>query len=351
MVPVSPGTRRLFQTYGVGQHMTAYFNPEDPSRIYVNANGRLCFIDLSMLKLTNGIVKQCGVEMLPVIEIGGDMGKGVQNSVLNAFAKNDPLVQNDLECELNKVVARVLSKVAEKHNKNEVSRATESSKCTNVSKWQTLTDSERGQLQRERRKKSAYKTSLCKTFRENKACPYGEECVFAHGESELRLPPQAHPKYKTKLCNKFSLWNCCPYGARCQFIHQRVNETLKFHTKGNAGNHLSEPLQHLSKRLITKGSDKSIELTNFSATLGSHPSFDGQGGLSASSTSTDFSYKQPAQKSGLFGVSCTDQDDSRLYGKMENTFLNQLYDHFNNTKIEDHENTFSRSCFSRIISC
>lgn len=54
-----------------------------------------------------------------------------QNSALNAFAQSvplvqsdplvqndplvqsDPLVQNDLECELNKVIARVLSKVAE----------------------------------------------------------------------------------------------------------------------------------------------------------------------------------------------------------------------------------------------
>ncbi|VDN03424.1 unnamed protein product [Thelazia callipaeda] len=76
----------------------------------------------------------------------------------------------------------------------------------------------------ERRKKNAFKTSLCRSFREGLACPYGDECVFAHGEDELRLPPQvAHPKYKTQLCNKFSVWNYCPYGARCQYIHQHFS--------------------------------------------------------------------------------------------------------------------------------
>lgn len=42
----------------------------------------------------------------------------------------------------------------------------------------------------ERRKNKAYKTSLCKAYREDKTCPYGEACCFAHGEKELRLPPQ-----------------------------------------------------------------------------------------------------------------------------------------------------------------
>uniref|UniRef100_A0A915Q5G6 C3H1-type domain-containing protein n=1 Tax=Setaria digitata TaxID=48799 RepID=A0A915Q5G6_9BILA len=122
----------------------------------------------------------------------------------------------------------------------------EAPKRSHKSLWQSLTDVEREKLQRERRKRKAYKTSLCKAFRENNKCEYGAECVFAHGEKELRLPPQvketyylccydegkvaqvdlillklAHPKYKTQLCNKFSIWNYCPYGSRCQFIHQR----------------------------------------------------------------------------------------------------------------------------------
>ncbi|VDD89300.1 unnamed protein product, partial [Enterobius vermicularis] len=88
------------------------------------------------------------------------------------------------------------------------------------------------------RKANAYKTALCQAFKASGFCSYGSACRFAHGERELRLPPQVmnrsfiftlsiqqktHPKYKTQLCNKFALFGRCPYGPRCQFIHQRPN--------------------------------------------------------------------------------------------------------------------------------
>uniref|UniRef100_A0A9J2PLZ0 C3H1-type domain-containing protein n=1 Tax=Ascaris lumbricoides TaxID=6252 RepID=A0A9J2PLZ0_ASCLU len=92
--------------------------------------------------------------------------------------------------------------------------------------WQAMSDIERGIVQRERRKTNAYKTALCREFRDTGGCGYGAECRFAHGESELRLPPQAHPKYKTQLCNKFVWLGRCPYGSRCQFIHRRPNELI-----------------------------------------------------------------------------------------------------------------------------
>ncbi|GMT30982.1 hypothetical protein PFISCL1PPCAC_22279, partial [Pristionchus fissidentatus] len=73
------------------------------------------------------------------------------------------------------------------------------------------------------RKEEAFKTALCDAYRKNSECSYGKHCRFAHGEHELRLPPQprgkAHPKYKTQLCDKFSVVGYCPYGPRCQFIH------------------------------------------------------------------------------------------------------------------------------------
>ncbi|GMR54588.1 hypothetical protein PMAYCL1PPCAC_24783 [Pristionchus mayeri] len=76
---------------------------------------------------------------------------------------------------------------------------------------------------RHKRKEEAYKTALCDAYRKNSECSYGKQCRFAHGEHELRLPPQprgkAHPKYKTQLCDKFSVHGYCPYGPRCQFIH------------------------------------------------------------------------------------------------------------------------------------
>lgn len=35
-------------------------------------------------------------------------------------------------------------------------------------------------------RRSSYKTSLCKHYLETKICPYGNDCLFAHGQGELR---------------------------------------------------------------------------------------------------------------------------------------------------------------------
>ncbi|KNC50311.1 uncharacterized protein AMSG_06792 [Thecamonas trahens ATCC 50062] len=66
-----------------------------------------------------------------------------------------------------------------------------------------------------------FKTALCIKWMNNpESCPYGEECSFAHGESELREPPPRVPKeYKTKLCALYHASGWCPYGKRCHFIH------------------------------------------------------------------------------------------------------------------------------------
>ncbi|CAB3405599.1 unnamed protein product [Caenorhabditis bovis] len=90
--------------------------------------------------------------------------------------------------------------------------------------WETMTDDERESVQRQKRKEEAFKTALCDSYKRIGSCPYGNNCRFAHGENELRMPLQprgkAHPKYKTQLCDKFSTYGQCPYGPRCQFIHK-----------------------------------------------------------------------------------------------------------------------------------
>ncbi|KAJ2076703.1 hypothetical protein H4R24_005553 [Coemansia sp. RSA 988] len=39
-----------------------------------------------------------------------------------------------------------------------------------------------------------YKTRLCQRFAEQGECPYFEKCQFAHGEAELRVPPESQPR-------------------------------------------------------------------------------------------------------------------------------------------------------------
>ncbi|XVE84893.1 hypothetical protein DITRI_Ditri17bG0048200 [Diplodiscus trichospermus] len=63
-----------------------------------------------------------------------------------------------------------------------------------------------------------FKTELCNKWQETDACPYGDNCQFAHGIEELR-PVIRHPRYKSEVCRMVLAGDVCPYGHRCHFRH------------------------------------------------------------------------------------------------------------------------------------
>ncbi|XP_075499633.1 zinc finger CCCH domain-containing protein 14-like [Primulina tabacum] len=67
------------------------------------------------------------------------------------------------------------------------------------------------------------KTELCNKWQETGACPYGENCQFAHGINELR-PVIRHPRYKTEVCRMVLTGDICPYGHRCHFRHSLTEQ-------------------------------------------------------------------------------------------------------------------------------
>ena len=60
----------------------------------------------------------------------------------------------------------------------------------------------------------------------NGFCKYGDNCAFAHGESELKNR-KISSNYKTKPCKQFFEIGFCPYGSRCQFSHKKEFENNK----------------------------------------------------------------------------------------------------------------------------
>jgi len=67
--------------------------------------------------------------------------------------------------------------------------------------------------------KQKFKTEQCKYWELNKICKYGDNCAFAHGNTEMRQKVVPTSNYKTKKCRQFFENGYCPYGARCQFLH------------------------------------------------------------------------------------------------------------------------------------
>ncbi|KAJ8548259.1 hypothetical protein K7X08_030728 [Anisodus acutangulus] len=68
-----------------------------------------------------------------------------------------------------------------------------------------------------------FKTELCNKWQETGACPYRDNCQFAHGIEELR-PVLLHLRYKTEVCRMVLNGDSCPYGHRCHFRHTLTDQ-------------------------------------------------------------------------------------------------------------------------------
>ncbi|KAL0219632.1 hypothetical protein P9112_005285 [Eukaryota sp. TZLM1-RC] len=82
----------------------------------------------------------------------------------------------------------------------------------------------RNDLERKLCQQALYKTEMCNLMAEHGACPFGEDCNYAHTESELR-PKLFHPKYKSIPCKSFVQLGFCNYGSRCRFLHALPKES------------------------------------------------------------------------------------------------------------------------------
>ncbi|KAL3986090.1 Zinc finger C-x8-C-x5-C-x3-H type (and similar) family protein [Acanthocheilonema viteae] len=183
----------LRKCYGFEEGADLYIIPNNPNKLFVFYRGQLRMVDLSAWQAIQQPFSNDDLKVSPKssLEDGGGNGRVVP-PVTPVTPRRTP------------------STIAHRVNEPEWHKA--------------VSDKERELLQKERRRKSAYKTSLCNAFRDTGQCAYGLECRFAHGIDELRPTPGPHPKYKTQLCNKFALYGSCPYGSRCQFIHMRPYE-------------------------------------------------------------------------------------------------------------------------------
>ena len=73
-----------------------------------------------------------------------------------------------------------------------------------------------------------YRTELCKNWILTGQCKFGNRCIFAHGEEELRKKMHLTENFKSRLCQVFHKKGYCAYGTRCQFLHTHINVDRKY---------------------------------------------------------------------------------------------------------------------------
>ena len=105
--------------------------------------------------------------------------------------------------------------------------------------------------------KTKWKTEICRYWEMYGECKFGENCAFAHGDSELKQKKLTF-NYKTKPCKQFFELGYCSYGSRCQFSHKKQSQSGK-----NEEDNEKDKISYLKvlKELEDDGNNVSHELT------------------------------------------------------------------------------------------
>ena len=105
--------------------------------------------------------------------------------------------------------------------------------------------------------KIKWKTEICRYWEMYGECKFGDNCAFAHGDSELKKRKLTF-NYKTKPCKQFFELGYCSYGSRCQFSHKK-DDLKKESTDTNSKNEKVSYLK-IIEELLSEDSQISHEL-------------------------------------------------------------------------------------------
>ena len=94
--------------------------------------------------------------------------------------------------------------------------------------------------------KTKWKTEICRYWEMYGECKYGDNCAFAHGDSELKQRKMTF-NYKTKPCKQFFELGYCSYGSRCQFCHKKEDTKSQKEEKSDKVSYLKIIEELLSK--------------------------------------------------------------------------------------------------------
>ena len=94
--------------------------------------------------------------------------------------------------------------------------------------------------------KTKWKTEICRYWEMYGECKFGDNCAFAHGDSELKQRKMTF-NYKTKPCKQFFELGYCSYGSRCQFCHKKEDTKNTKNEKNDKVSYLKIIEELLSK--------------------------------------------------------------------------------------------------------